>query len=59
MGRIYISWGKVERTVARMFSLDETFDVGQDTGRPVVEDYADKMPFKFTGRLHKLVIELK
>ena len=29
-----------------------------DTGTPVVEDYVDKMPFKFTGTLKKVVIEL-
>jgi hypothetical protein len=51
--------GKIERTVARRFSLDEPFDVGEDTGTPVVEDYADKMPFRFTGTLQRLVIELK
>ena len=32
--------------------------LGKDTGTPVVEDYADKMPFSFTGKLDKLVIEL-
>src|SRR5262249_14563257 len=53
------SRGKIERTVARRFSLDETFDVGADTGTPVVEDYADKMPFRFTGMLKRLVIELR
>ena len=31
---------------------------GEDTGTPVVEDYVDKMPFKFTGDLKKIVIEL-
>jgi hypothetical protein len=50
---------KIERTIGRRFSLDETFDVGEDTGSPVVEDYADKMPFRFTGKLHKVVIDLK
>jgi arylsulfatase len=54
-----VAEGKIERTVGRRFSLDETFDVGEDTGTPVVEDYADKMPFQFTGKLDKLVIELK
>ncbi len=33
-------------------------DVGEDTGTPVVEDYVNKMPFKFTGVLKKVVIEL-
>jgi hypothetical protein len=31
--------------------------VGEDTGTPVVEDYVDKMPFKFTGVLKNVVIE--
>jgi len=29
-----------------------------DTGTPVVEDYVDKMPFKFTGVLKKVVVDL-
>jgi len=50
--------GKIERTVPLRFSLDETMDVGLDTGTPVVEDYVEKMPFEFTGSLKKVVIEL-
>jgi arylsulfatase len=49
---------KVERTIPVRISLDETMDVGQDTGTPVVEDYVTNMPFKFTGELKKVVIEL-
>ncbi len=51
--------GRIERTAGVRFSAEETFDVGEDTGTPVIEDYADKMPFEFTGRLEKLTIELK
>lgn len=53
-----VAQGKIERTIPIRFSLDETMDVGEDTGTPVVEDYADKMPFKFTGILKKVVIDL-
>jgi arylsulfatase A-like enzyme len=53
-----VAKGKIERTIPTRFSLDETLDVGEDTGTPVVEDYVDKMPFKFTGILKKVVIEL-
>jgi arylsulfatase len=53
-----VAQGKVERTIPIRFSLDETMDVAEDTGTPVVEDYVDKMPFKFTGVLNKVVIEL-
>jgi arylsulfatase len=51
--------GRIDRNVDLRFSLDETFDVGEDTGTPVVEEYAQRMPFKFTGKLGKVVIELK
>ncbi len=53
-----VAQGKIERTIPVRFSLDETFDIGEDTGTPVVEDYLDKMPFKFTGDLKQVVIEL-
>jgi arylsulfatase len=53
-----VAQGKIERTIPLRFSLDETMDVGQDTGTPVVEDYLPKMPFKFTGNLKEVVIEL-
>jgi len=53
-----VAQGEVERTIPLRFSLDETMDVGLDTGTPVVEDYEAKMPFQFTGDLKKVVIEL-
>jgi arylsulfatase len=49
----------IPQTVAARFSLDETFDVGEDTGTPVVEDYAGKMPYEFTGTLKKFGVVLE
>ena len=40
------------------FTLDESFDVGEDTGTPVIDDYDAKMPFKFTGTIQKIEIKL-
>jgi hypothetical protein len=54
-----VATGPIPQTVASRFSLDETFDVGEDTGTPVVEDYVDKMPFAFTGTLKKVVVVLE
>ena len=54
-----VAQGQIPQTVQVRFSLDETFDVGEDTGTPVVEDYADKMPFAFSGTLRKLVVVLE
>src|SRR5262249_10903551 len=53
-----VAQGRIERTVPLRFSLDECFDVGEDTGTPVAEDYPDRMPFRFTGVLRRLVIDL-
>jgi arylsulfatase len=50
---------RIPKTIGVRFSLDETFDVGADTGTPVLEDYADRMPFKFTGDLKKFVVVLE
>jgi arylsulfatase len=54
-----VAQGKIPRTVGVRFSLDETFDVGADMGTPVLEDYAEQMPFTFTGTLKKLVVVLQ
>src|SRR5262249_61175042 len=54
-----VAEGKIAQTIRARFSLDETFDVGADTGTPVIEDYVDKMPFAFNGTLRKLVVVLE
>jgi arylsulfatase A-like enzyme len=53
-----VGHGRIDRTVCCRFSLDETFDVGLDTGSAVIEDYAEKLPFQFTGSLKRVTIEL-
>jgi arylsulfatase len=54
-----VAEGRISHTVGIRFSLDETFDIGEDKGTPVVEDYVDKMPFTFTGTLKKFVVVLE
>ena len=50
--------GRIEHTTPiGKFTLDESFDVGQDTGTPVIEEYDAKMPFKFNGTLRKVEIK--
>ena len=53
-----VAEGLIERTIPVRYSLDETMDIGEDTGTPVVEDYLEQMPFRFNGDLEKVVIEL-
>jgi len=50
-----VGQGQIPQTIAVRFSLDETFDVGEDTGTPVLEEYEAKMPFRFTGTLKRFV----
>ena len=49
--------GRIKRTVPVVFSTDDTFDVGEDWGTPVSPTY--KLPFKFTGALKQVTVEVK
>ncbi len=48
--------GRIEKSIPNRVTLDETMDVGFDTGTPVMEGY--DMPFDFTGQLLSLTVEL-
>jgi hypothetical protein len=52
-----VARGRIEQTVPVRVSADETFDIGEDTGTPVVRDY--DVPFRFTGTIRKVVVELE
>jgi arylsulfatase A-like enzyme len=52
-----VAKGRVEKTVPIRISLDEGLDVGEDTGTPVNLNY--DVPFKFTGEIEKVTIDLK
>ncbi len=54
-----VAEGRIERTQAMIFSADEGADVGEDGETPVVEDYGIPAPYKFTGRIDKVTIDLK
>jgi arylsulfatase A-like enzyme len=54
-----VARGKIDHTIAVRFSLDETFDIGQDTGTPVLEEYEAKMPYRFTGTLQRFAVVLE
>lgn len=51
-----VAQGRIERTVPLLFSCDETFDVGTDTGSPVGLYPTN---FAFTGKIKKVDMELK
>jgi arylsulfatase len=52
-----IGEGRVEKTTPFKYSLFEGQDVGEDTGTPV--DFSYQPPFRFTGKLGRVTVELK
>jgi arylsulfatase len=52
-----VAAGRIERTQCCVYSADEGADVGIDEGTPVTEAY--RTPFKFTGKIASVTIELK
>ena len=51
-----IGKGRVEKSIPNRVTLDETLDIGFDTGTPVTDSY--QTPFKFTGQLSSVTIDL-
>ena len=54
-----VAAGRIPVTEAGLFSADETADVGIDLGTPVVETIGAEAKSRFTGRIPKLVVEVK
>jgi hypothetical protein len=53
-----VGQGHVERTHPLSFSLDETTDVGRDTGAPVTTDYPVGEASAFNGQTNWVRIDL-
>jgi len=54
-----VAEGRIEQTQPLIFSGDEGADVGEDGETPVVENYGIQAPYKFTGKINKVTIDLK
>ena len=52
-----IGEGRVEKTTPFKYSLYEGQDIGEDSGSPI--DFSYTPPFKFTGKLGRVTVELK
>jgi arylsulfatase len=52
-----VATGRIDQTQCCIFSADEGTDVGADEGTPVTAAY--QVPFKFTGKIDKVTIDLK
>jgi arylsulfatase len=63
IGRIFVNdkkvaEGRIGRTQPGIFSGDEGADVGEDGETPVVENYGVPAPYKFTGSIERVRIDL-
>jgi arylsulfatase len=54
-----VGQGRIARTTPLIFSMDEGADVGSDEDTPVSEDYQPGAPSRFTGKIHKVTIQVK
>jgi arylsulfatase len=52
-----VARGRIAATTPVRYGLDEGMDVGIDSGTPVTDEY--DVPFRFTGTLHQLRIDLE
>jgi len=59
INEIKVAEGRIEHTQPMAFSGDEGADVGEDGETPVTEDYGIPAPYKFTGKIDKITIDLK
>ncbi len=53
-----VAEGRIDRTQPRVFSADETADVGIDLATPVVETIGAEARSKFTGRIPSVTVEV-
>jgi arylsulfatase len=54
-----VAQGRIERTQPMIFSGDEGADVGEDGETPVVANYGIPAPYKFTGTINKITVDVK
>jgi arylsulfatase len=54
-----VAEGRIEHTQGVMFSADEGADVGQDGETPVANDYGITAPYRFTGKIRKVTVDIK
>jgi len=54
-----VAEGRIDRTQPRVFSIDETADVGIDEATPVAEGIGEGAQTRFTGKIEKVTVEVK
>ena len=52
-----VAEGQLPKTIPIQIALGEGLDIGVDVGSAV--DITSQLPFKFTGKIEKVTVELK
>jgi len=52
-----VAKGRIEKSVPNGHTSFDTFGIGEDSCSPVSQDYFDRAPFKFTGKINKVNIK--
>jgi arylsulfatase len=54
-----VAEGRIDATQPMFYSADEGADVGEDGETPVVDDYGIPAPYRFTGTIDKITLDVK
>jgi len=52
-----VAKGRIEKSVPNGHTSFDTFGIGEDSCSPVSQEYFDRAPFKFTGKINKVNIK--
>jgi len=52
-----VAEGRLPKTIPFQMSIGEGLDIGEDVGSTV--DFTYRPPFRFTGRIEKVTVDLK
>jgi arylsulfatase len=52
-----VAEGALPKTIPHQISIGEGMEIGMDVGSPVDSTY--KLPFKFTGKIDRVTVDLK
>jgi arylsulfatase len=53
-----VAEGRIDQTQPRIFSVDETADVGIDLATPVLEGLGEGPQTRFTGKIEKVIVDI-
>jgi arylsulfatase len=59
VNEVKVAEGRIDRTCPFLLAADESFDVGDDLGSPVTDDYPEGESNQFNGQIHWVRIDIE